>query len=119
MMSGLHSWLLDKSTSDTYMFIKRLSANDTGATGGHQVGIYIPSGIVEHLFPSINHTRDLNPSVTLNAHTSSHSCPDREVRAVYYNGRFLVRPEMKSVLPDGEEERILCKTLKTRGRWPY
>ncbi|EHB8494678.1 restriction endonuclease, partial [Salmonella enterica subsp. enterica serovar Infantis] len=45
-MSGLHSWLLDKSTSDTYMFIKRLSANDTGATGGHQVGIYIPSGIV-------------------------------------------------------------------------
>ncbi|ECZ9758282.1 restriction endonuclease, partial [Salmonella enterica subsp. enterica serovar Stanley] len=52
-MSGLHSWLLDKSTSDTYMFIKRLSANDTGATGGHQVGIYIPSGIVEHLFPSI------------------------------------------------------------------
>lgn len=88
MMSGLHSWLLDKSTSDTYMFIKRLSANDTGATGGHQVGIYIPSGIVEHLFPSINHTRDLNPSVTLNAHTSSHSCPDSEARAVYYNGRF-------------------------------
>ncbi|EMQ2087720.1 restriction endonuclease, partial [Salmonella enterica subsp. enterica] len=38
-MSGLHSWLLDKSTSDTYMFIKRLSANDTGATGGYQVGI--------------------------------------------------------------------------------
>ncbi len=38
MMSGLHSWLLDKSTSDTYMFIKRLSANDIGATGGHQVG---------------------------------------------------------------------------------
>lgn len=88
MMSRLHSWLLDKSTCDTYMFIKRLSANDTGATGGHQVGIYIPSAIVEHLFPSINHTRDLNPSVMLDAHTSSHSCPDSEVRAVYYNGRF-------------------------------
>ncbi|HAS0887667.1 TPA: restriction endonuclease, partial [Enterobacter cloacae subsp. cloacae] len=86
MMSGLHSWLLDKSTSDTFMFIKRLSANDTGATGGHQVGIYIPSGIVGHLFPSINHTRDLNPSVRLNAHTSSHSCPDSEARAIYYNG---------------------------------
>lgn len=88
MMSGLHSWLLDKSTSDTYMFIKRLSANDTGATGGHQVGIYIPSGIVERLFPSINHVRELNPSVTLDSHTSSHNCPNSLVRAVYYNNRF-------------------------------
>ncbi|NBJ33154.1 restriction endonuclease [Serratia fonticola] len=88
IVSGLHSWLLEKSTSNTYMFIKRLSANDTGATGGHQVGIYIPTGVVEHLFPSINHVMDRNPSVMLNAHTSSHNCPDSQARAVYYNSRF-------------------------------
>lgn len=87
-MSGLHTWLLDKSTSTTYMFIKRLSANDTGATGGHQVGIYIPFGVAEHLFPSINHAMERNPSVMLEAHTSSHPCPDSQARAVYYNSRF-------------------------------
>ena len=30
----------------------------------------------------------------------------------------LVRPEMKSVSPDGEE-RILCKTRRILGRWRY
>ncbi|MDA7414719.1 EcoRII N-terminal effector-binding domain-containing protein, partial [Klebsiella pneumoniae] len=55
--------------------------------GGHQVGLYIPSGIVEKLFPSINHTRELNPSVFLTAHVSSHDCPDSEARAIYYNSR--------------------------------
>lgn len=70
------------------MFIKRLSANDTGATGGHQVGIYIPFGVAEHLFPSINHAMERNPSVMLEAHTSSHLCPDSQARAVYYNSRF-------------------------------
>lgn len=55
-MSGFQGWLLDKANENYYIFIKRLSANDTGATGGHQVGLYIPSEIVEELFPSINHS---------------------------------------------------------------
>ena len=42
-MSGLQDWLLDKVGGNNYLYIKRLSANDTGATGGHQVGVYIPS----------------------------------------------------------------------------
>lgn len=87
-MSGFQHWLLDKSSGCYYLYIKRLSANDTGATGGHQVGLYIPSATVEKLFPSINHTRELNPSINLKAHVSSHECPDTEVRAIYYNNRF-------------------------------
>lgn len=31
-------------------FCKFLSANDTGATGGHQAGIYIPKSSIEILF---------------------------------------------------------------------
>nr|WP_284498801.1 EcoRII N-terminal effector-binding domain-containing protein [Escherichia coli] len=62
-MSVFHNWLLEIACENYFVYIKRLSANDTGATGGHQVGLYIPSGIVEKLFPSINHTRELNPSV--------------------------------------------------------
>nr|QSM61995.1 Type-2 restriction enzyme EcoRII [Escherichia coli] len=64
-MSVFHNWLLEIACENYFVYIKRLSANDTGATGGHQVGLYIPSGIVEKLFPSINHTRELNPSVFL------------------------------------------------------
>lgn len=86
-MSVFHNWLLEITGGNYFIYIKRLSANDTGATGGHQVGLYIPSGIVEKMFPSINHTRELNPSVFLNAHVSSHDCPDNEARAIYYNSR--------------------------------
>lgn len=85
-MSAFHKWLVEIAGGNYFIYIKRLSANDTGATGGHQVGLYIPSSIVESLFPSINHTRDLNPSIHLTAHVSSHDCPDSEARAVYYNG---------------------------------
>ncbi len=87
-MSVFHNWLLDIASGNYFIYIKRLSANDTGATGGHQVGLYIPSNIVEKLFPSINHTRELNPSVFLTAHVSSHDCPDTQARAIYYNNRY-------------------------------
>ncbi|HID4131207.1 TPA: type II restriction endonuclease [Pluralibacter gergoviae] len=86
-MSVFHNWLLEIAGGNYLVYIKRLSANDTGATGGHQVGLYIPSGIVEKLFPSINHTREMNPSVFLTAHVSSHDSPDSEARAIYYNSR--------------------------------
>ncbi|MEF7218319.1 type II restriction endonuclease [Escherichia coli] len=86
-MSVFHNWLLEIAGGNYFVYIKRLSANDTGATGGHQVGLYIPSGIVEKLFPSINHTHELNPSVLLTAHVSSHDCPNSEARAIYYNSR--------------------------------
>lgn len=88
-MSGFQPWLLDKAGGKYFLYIKRLSANDTGATGGHQVGLYIPSGVVEELFPSISHTRELNPSIKLSTHVSSHECPDSEARAIYYNTRSI------------------------------
>lgn len=88
LMSVFHDWLLEVASENYFLYIKRLSANDTGATGGHQVGLYIPSSIVEKLFPSINHTRTRNPSVYLSSHVSSHECPDSEARAIYYNNRF-------------------------------
>lgn len=87
-MSDFHNWLSGIADKNNFLYIKRLSANDTGATGGHQVGLYLPSGIVEKLFPSINHIRQQNPSVHLTTHVSSHQCPDNKARAVYYNNRF-------------------------------
>ncbi len=87
-MSGLHSWLIENTEKDKFLFIKRLSANDTGASGGHQVGIYVPSVIVETLFPSINHTNEKNPEAFLNTHFSSHVCTGTKARAIYYNNKF-------------------------------
>lgn len=87
-MLAFHNWLSGIAGGNNFVYIKRLSANDTGATGGHQVGLYIPSGIVEKLLPSINHTHELNPSTHLTAHVFSHQCTDSEARAIYYNNRF-------------------------------
>lgn len=102
-MSVFHNWLLEIAGGNYLVYIKRLSANDTGATGGHQVGLYIPSGIVEKLFPSINHTREMNPSVFLTAHVSSHDCPDSEARAIYYNSRHFGKTRNEKGSRAGEE----------------
>jgi len=104
-MSFFQEWLLRIAGDNYFLYIKRLSANDTGATGGHQVGLYISSDIAEKLLPSINNTQELNPSVFLTAHVSSHEYPDSEARAIYYNNRFfLAGPGMREESLAGEEE---------------
>lgn len=90
-MSEFHQWLSDKLLGNWHIYIKRLSANDTGATGGHQVGIYIPKEVMDKLFPSIVRTDIENPDVFLTAKVSSHNDLQSEVRAVYYNNRYFGR----------------------------
>ncbi|QYJ82125.1 type II restriction endonuclease [Shewanella aegiceratis] len=83
-------WLYKKYLKDDcYLYIKRLSANDTGASGGHQVGVYFPNIVLSHLFPSINSTTEENPSVEL-ASTVVNPLPEScaKVRAIYYNNQF-------------------------------
>lgn len=113
-MSVFHNWLLEIACENYFVYIKRLSANDTGATGGHRVGLYIPSGIVEKLFPSINHTRELNPSVF-----SPHMC-HRMIALTAKPWQFiitaviLVKPGMKKGLPAGVEAAHF-RILKIQG----
>lgn len=87
-MSGLHDWLATLSDSQHFIYVKRLSANDTGATGAHQAGPYIPKSICQTLFPSLSAGGARNPEVLLTAHISSHDSPDREIRAIYYNEKL-------------------------------
>lgn len=86
-MIGLQEWLALKATGDFYIYLKRLSANDTGATGGHQVGLYLPSSVAEAVIPSICHIRDPHPETWIRAQISSHEFQEVDVRAVYYNTR--------------------------------
>lgn len=87
-MSSLASWLNNKSKEEHLLFIKRLSANDTGATGSNQSGIYINPEIMERVVPSICHRQSPNPSKKLFARISSHAINEREILATYYNSKF-------------------------------
>lgn len=87
-MPNISEWITEKSNSDWWIYIKRLSANDTGLTGGHQVGIYTPSSVMENLFPSISHSNTQNPDCYLRARVTSHSLPEQTLRAIYYNNRY-------------------------------
>ena len=87
-MTGLHEWLAEKAAGGFYLYIKRLSANDTGATGGHQSGLYIPSPVAEAVLPSICHYRTSLPEAWVHAQVLSHECRNADVRAVYYNSRY-------------------------------
>lgn len=79
------TWLSSRASPDWMIYIKRLSANDTGATDAHQAGFYLPKNIMFGLFPGINTKGVLNPDHWLSANTISHDDEEREVRAIYYN----------------------------------
>lgn len=99
-MSSLLDWLLNKADGNYFLYIKRLSANDTGATRSHQVGLYVPASIIDKLFPSIDDTKALNPSTVLTARVSSHMCRESRARVIYYNNRFFGKTR--------NEKRITC-----------
>ena len=68
-------------------YAKRLSANDTQATGGHQAGFYVPKRIAFLLIPSLDRPSEPNPRVEFEMLVDSH--PEaREVRAIWYNNKL-------------------------------
>jgi hypothetical protein len=87
-MTDFLDWLAARSSPEWLVYVKRLSANDTGATKGHQAGLYVPRSVIEPLFPSLTSTKTLNPDHFLEAHIVSHCPTPKDVRAVYYNNRF-------------------------------
>lgn len=80
-------WLDEIQSAGAFLYIKRLSANDTGATESHQVGIYIPESVVAGAIPSINHINFLNPDYFFHCVIDSHG-QEGDVRAVYYNSKY-------------------------------
>lgn len=87
-MPGLVTWLNKKASENHLFFIKRLSANDTGASGSHQSGTYIPLEVMKRVIPSICHTQERNPSTSLIAKISSQYSHPREIMATYYNNKY-------------------------------
>jgi hypothetical protein len=95
-LDSLRDWLVRIGGDDWVWFAKRLSANDTGLTGGHQVGFYVPSEFALAVAPELAEPT-LNPRRLLRFGLVSHdqqSAPS----LIYYNSRIVSRQ------PNGRNE---------------
>ena len=69
------------------VWLKRLSANDTGLTGGHQAGPYIPREAIFRILPELDRADAENPRELVDASVVSHDY-DATVAAIWYNNRL-------------------------------
>ncbi len=86
-LADLTDWLYDQAAPNILWYVKRLSANDTLATGAHQAGPYIPKELLFRIFPSMNRPDAENPDKRFELRIDSHG-DVRPVRAVWYNNRL-------------------------------
>lgn len=83
-------WELDdwiQEHLDCRWFLKRLSGNDTQATGGHQAGPYLPKQLLFELFPSLYLPSVENPRVEFRCAVDSHPAV-LHLSAIWYNNRL-------------------------------
>lgn len=86
-LGDLTEWLDDHTGPNFVWYLKRLSANDTLATGAHQAGPYIPKEAFFHIFPSLHTPERQNPDKRFELRIDSHA-DVRQVRAIWYNNKF-------------------------------
>jgi hypothetical protein len=84
----LADWLGAQSRADRVWLLKRLSANDVGATDSHQVGIYLSKPATKVLFHGLldagNGPDNTNPKRDCTAHLESHGYKGSPV-CTWYN----------------------------------
>lgn len=115
----LRGWLATVADDGWYWFAKRLSANDTGQTGGHQAGFYVPKPFAFTLAPGLNQNGG-NPRQTFAFNIVSHDQHPRP-DLIYYNQ--LTRDECRftgfggstSVLQDPESTGAVLFLAFRRG----
>jgi len=77
-------------------FIKRLSGNDTGLTGGHQSGLYIPRDFAELVAPEVCRKDRYNPEVFIKScYMPNADFTAENVRVVYYNSKHFPERNLK------------------------
>ncbi len=107
----IQEWL-ESFDPEWIFYIKRLSANDTGLTGGHQVGIYIPKDAGLRFLPEIQRIGIKNPEAHLSATVDSHALPEQTIRAIYYNNKHSEK------VKNGRDEQRLTQWKKGIGETP-
>lgn len=69
--------------------VKRLSGNDTGLTGGHQAGLYLPRIFFEKVIPEICTTKKYNPVFWIEeCYFPAQNDSIKKLRAIYYNSKY-------------------------------
>ena len=89
-LADLTDWVDTFGQAGAVWYAKRLSANDTLATGAHQAGPYIPKELLFDLFPQLKLPQLENPRVNFQLYIDSHisEFSDRQVTAIWYNNRL-------------------------------
>lgn len=86
-LADLADWIQVFARPENVFFLKRLSANDTLASGANQAGPYFPRQLLFSQFPSIANSNVQNPDEHIEAIVDSHS-QQMTVRAIWYNNRL-------------------------------
>ena len=107
-IQDLGDWLDEQQQDGILWYVKRLSANDTQATGGHQAGFYVPKQVAFDVFPALSHPSEVNPRVEFELRIDSHSNV-RTVTAIWYNNRYRdgTRNEIRITGLGGSESPLL------------
>lgn len=107
-MKEISDWLADVSDPGFVWYIKRLSGNDTQATGSHGAGPYIPKTFLFNTFPELERKNVLNPDMILPFFVDSHN-DSRSARIIWYNSRFhgKTRNEARLTRLGGQESPLL------------
>ena len=80
-------WLDEHAKPSVVWYAKRLAANDTLASGGHQAGPYMPKDFLFSVLPSLNRPEAENPESRFELRIDSHA-DVQKVRAVWYNNKL-------------------------------
>lgn len=86
-LADLTDWMDAQAQDGVVWYVKRLSANDTLASGAHQAGPYLPKAFLFEVFPSLNRQAVENPDTHFEMRIDSHA-DVREIRAIWYNNRL-------------------------------
>lgn len=87
---------LERLDKDNFFWlVKRLSGNDTGLTGAHQAGVYVPRQFMEAVVPSIVTTELYNPTKEISCYIPSQDCFQSGIQAKYYNNKYFPEHGLK------------------------
>lgn len=85
MTADVLDWMAEVSGAGWFLYVKRLSGNDTLANGAHQAGPYVPRRHAFALFPSLWDRRDeANPRAKFPAALDSHGA-ETTPSCIWYN----------------------------------
>ncbi|MEQ1889812.1 MAG: type II restriction endonuclease [Alphaproteobacteria bacterium] len=86
-LADVTDWISEFGRPGNIWYAKRLSANDTLATGSHQAGLYIQKEFLFRIFPSLVRTDAINPDINFDLYIDSH-VDHQKARAIWYNNKM-------------------------------